>query len=181
MLRRDAESDPSVIQLVSAFILQWRDKWLTYKRTKRLPESRLHGEYSVNFGGHLTPSDLTETGDPSLAASALFNMFDPEDGRLFLSRELKEEVRLQYEPRFRYRGVLYDDRREVSRQHLAIVYDVLLRDQNYKIGERGFLMDDKFESLEQIEGRIEEFENWSELLIRDERKRRYDATPREGE
>lgn len=181
MLRRDAESDPSVIQLVSAFILQWHDKWLTYKRTKRLPESRLHGEYSVNFGGHLTPSDLTETGDPSLAASALFNMFDPEDGRLFLSRELKEEVRLQYEPRFRYRGVLYDDRREVSRQHLAIVYDVLLRDQSYKIGERGFLMDDKFESLEQIEGRIEEFENWSELLIRDERKRRYNAAPREGE
>jgi predicted NUDIX family phosphoesterase len=183
MLRRVAESDPSVIQLVSAFILQWNEEWLTYKRTKRLPESRLHGEYSVNFGGHLTPGDFTEMKDPdpAVAAFSLFNMFDPEYGRFFLSRELKEEVILKYEPQFRYRGILYDDRRPVSRQHLAIVYDVLLLDQNYKIGERGFLMDDKFESLAQIESRIDEFENWSELLIRDERRRRSDSASHGGE
>jgi predicted NUDIX family phosphoesterase len=172
MLRRSAEEDPSVIQLVSAFILQYHGEWLTYKRTKRLPESRLHGAYSVSFGGHLTPGDLTESGDPADAALALFDLFDPAEGYFFLNRELKEEVRLRYEPKFRYRGILYDDRREVSRQHLGIVYDVFLRDDRYEIGERGFLMDPKFEPLEQIEARISEFENWSELLIRDERNRR---------
>jgi predicted NUDIX family phosphoesterase len=175
MLRLAAEADPSVIQLVSAFILQWQGKWLTYKRTKRLPEARLHGAYSVNFGGHVTPQDLTETGDPADASLALFNVFDPEDGYLFLSRELKEEVRLKYEPHFHYRGILYDDRRDVSRQHLAIVYDVPLRDQQYDIGERGFLMDHKFESLKQIEDRISDFENWSELLVLDELERRCSA------
>jgi predicted NUDIX family phosphoesterase len=175
MLRRFAEKDSSVIQLVSAFIIQFNGRWLTYKRTKRLPESRLHGAYSVSFGGHLTPSDLGETGRPSDASLALFNLFDPDEGIYFLNRELQEEIRLAYAPKFRYRGVLYDDRRDVSRQHLAIVYDVLLRDESYEIGERGFLMDDKFEELEQIEGRIAEFENWSELLIRDERNRRQAA------
>jgi 8-oxo-dGTP pyrophosphatase MutT (NUDIX family) len=120
---------------------------------------------------------LTTTGDPSDASLALFDLFDPDEGYFFLSRELKEEVRLNCSPEFRYRGVLYDDRREVSKQHLAIVYDVLLQDENYKIGERGFLMDHKFERLEQIEARIADFENWSELLVHDELDRRHHVRP----
>lgn len=59
MRRRDAEEDFSVIQLVSVFVIRHKDLYLTYKRTKRLPESRLHGVYSLGFGGHLNPSDLT--------------------------------------------------------------------------------------------------------------------------
>lgn len=45
MRRSLAEEDFSVIQLVSAFIIRFGNKYLTYKRTKRLPESRLHGVY----------------------------------------------------------------------------------------------------------------------------------------
>jgi hypothetical protein len=38
MRRREAEEDSTVIQLVSVFVVQFQDKYLTYKRTKRLPE-----------------------------------------------------------------------------------------------------------------------------------------------
>ena len=51
MRRSLAENDFGVIQLVSAFIIRYGDKYLTYKRTKRLPESRLHVWYSIPFGG----------------------------------------------------------------------------------------------------------------------------------
>jgi predicted NUDIX family phosphoesterase len=161
MRRREAEADLSVIQLVSVFLVRFGDRWLTYKRTKRLPESRLHGYYSVSFGGHLNPDDVLH----------LFNIFDADQAHAWLVRELHEELRLEKGDLadIRYRGLLYDDSRDVSKQHLGLVYDVVLRSARYKIGERGFLMDAKFETLDEIDSRIDEFENWSVLLVREER------------
>src|SRR5687767_7568304 len=57
MQRRAAEADTDFIQLVSVYIVSWRGRYLTFKRTKRLPEARLHGFYSLGFGGHLNPDD----------------------------------------------------------------------------------------------------------------------------
>jgi hypothetical protein len=84
MRRRVAEEDTSVIQLVSVFIVRFQDKYLTYKRTKRLPESRLHGYYSLAFGGHLNPDDV----------KPLLNIFNPRLAAPLLLRELGEELRL---------------------------------------------------------------------------------------
>jgi predicted NUDIX family phosphoesterase len=164
MLRRKAEEDFSVIQLVSVFIVHYDELYLTYKRTRRLPETRLHGTYSMIFGGHLNPEDL-----PSL-----FNIFDPREGRAFIARELREEVRLPQQEgiELSYRGLLYDDRIPLSRQHLGIVYDVALGSMEYEIGERGFLIDSRFETLEQIAARRRDFENWSTLILEDEIERR---------
>ncbi|MCL4552044.1 MAG: hypothetical protein M1305_00595, partial [Candidatus Marsarchaeota archaeon] len=159
MRRRVAEADPSVIQLVSVFVIREGDRFLTYKRTKRLPESRLHGFYSLGFGGHLNPGDLLP----------LFDISDPDLGMMILERELNEEVTV---PRsgmsFHYRGLLYDDSNSLSRQHLGIVNDVFVAVPEYTIGERGFLIDPKFETLAQIAARMDEFESWSAMLIRQE-------------
>lgn len=157
MRRSDAESNYSVIQLVSAFIVRFENKYLTYKRTKRLPESRLHGYYSIPFGGHLNPNDILP----------LFDIFDPQVAYLMLNRELEEELRLpdRKAPNMRYKGLLYDDTREVSKQHLGVVYDVVLHSTDYAIGERGFLMDPKFETMEEIEARRSDFENWSWIIM----------------
>ena len=168
MLRREAEEDTTVIQLVSAFIVTYGNRYLTYKRSANLPESRLHHEYSLSFGGHLTPDDVFPAG---VGAYQLFTIFTPGAGVGLLERELGEELRIPKRPRFTYRGLLYDDSRELSKQHLGIVYDVELITPDYSVGERGFLLDDKFESLEDMERRFTDFENWSQLLIRDERTR----------
>jgi len=154
MQRSVAEEDTEVIQLVSGFVVMFAGKVLTYKRTKRLPESRLHGEFSLLFGGHLNPEDFPP----------LFNVFEPSHARL-MERELHEELRLRpFSYDLALRGILYDDGRPVSRQHLAIVYDVKLKDPDYVVGERGFLQQDKFETWEQVGQRLQEFENWSQLL-----------------
>jgi|SRR3984893_5344199 len=161
MRRREAEDDASVIQLVSVFVVRFANRILTYKRTKRLPENRLHGFYSIGFGGHLNPEDL----------KPLLNIFDPDVAAPLLLRELGEELRLNGDtPKLKYRGLLYDDSRPVSKQHLGITYDVFLRSAQFEIGERGFLMDAKFETLEEIISRQQEFENWSWILIQEEQE-----------
>jgi predicted NUDIX family phosphoesterase len=164
MRREVAEKDFDVIQLVSAFIIKYGDKFLTYKRTKRLPESRLHGFYSIPFGGHLNPDDILP----------LFDIFDPKIASVVLTRELREEVILPKNqmPEIVYRGLLYDDSREVSTQHLGVVYDVFFKAPDFRIGERGFLMDPKFETLAEIESRISDFENWSWLIVESEKETR---------
>ncbi len=146
--RRDAEIDTSLVQLISVFIVRFGDLYLTHKRTKRLPESRLHGFYSLILGGHLTPDDI----------EPLFNRLDTH-------RELLEELKLGYIPEIKYKGLLYDDSRDVSKIHLGIVFDVNLKNEKYEIGEKGFLMDSKFETIEEIRDRIDDFENWSQLII----------------
>ncbi len=162
MQRRLAEEDFNVIQLISVFIIKFEDKYLTYKRTKRLPENRLHGEYSILFGGHLNPNDILP----------LFDIFNPKVADVILSRELREEIILPKNqmPEIRYFGLLYDNRRDVSLQHLGVAYHVYFVSSEFTIGERGFLMDAKFETLTQIENRIDEFENWSWLIVDYERK-----------
>lgn len=166
MQRRLAEEDHSVIQLVSAFLVQHQSKVLTYRRTARLPESRLHGAYSAIFGGHLTPLDLF--GDPqwpSDPSSVLYHIFDPETGYILLQRELDEELRLPRTPRFEYMGLIYDDSRQVSSQHLGIVWRALLNSDKFEIGERGFLTHPRFESRSEILDRRDDFENWSVALV----------------
>jgi predicted NUDIX family phosphoesterase len=164
MLRTQAETDYNMIQLISVFIVRVGDKYLTYKRTKRLPEERLHGYYSIIFGGHLNLKDILP----------LFNVFSTDYANLEPIRELEEEVRWPKKelPDITYKGLLYDDSRDVSRQHLGIVYDVYLKSATYQIGERGFLMDPKIETLSEIENRINDFENWSVLIVEHERKER---------
>ena len=161
MQRRIAEENFEVIQLISVFILSYNGRYLTYKRTRRLPESRLHDYYSIAFGGHLNPDD----------ALGLFNIFQPATGEWLLRRELSEEVIINREatPKVKYKGLIYDDTVEVSSQHLGIVYEVFMQNEDFKIGERGFLMNPKFETISEIEGRISDFENWSIKIVKHER------------
>lgn len=157
MRRQDAENRLDIIQLVSFYLVVYKDMILTYKRSKRLPESRLHGFYSVGFGGHLNPNDV----------SPLMAMLNPEHEALRITRELHEELLLDRDPKnISFVGLLYDDSQPVSSQHIALIYFVELADPSFSIGERGFLFDPKFENLESITARADKFENWSQMLIR---------------
>lgn len=159
MQRREAEEDFEVIQLVSAFLVHiGSDRLATYKRTARLPESRLHGVHSLLFGGHLNPEDVPP----------LFSIFDPEVGPQYIQRELSEELRFSEQPALRLVGVLYDTRRPVSLQHLGVLYDVFVdEDVDVEIGERGFLQQLRFETPKEILDHCSDFENWSELVLRE--------------
>lgn len=161
LLRREAETRYDVIQLVSFYIVTYDGQYLTHKRTKRLPESRLHGYYSLGFGGHLNIEDIP----------ILMNISDPDLALLQITRELEEELVLSTPPKIVFRGLLYDDSRDVSKQHVGLVYDVGLVSKDFTIGERGFLTDAKFEHIDQILKRLDDFENWSVTMAQLEASR----------
>ena len=156
--RSIAEQANDLVQLISSFVVRQSNKYLTYKRTKRLPESKLHGYYSIMFGGHITDQEF----------KPLLSIFDPRMKSMFITRELFEELIVDSISNIEFRGLLYDDSVPVSRIHLGIVYDVSIADPNFSIGERGFLMDPKFEDLDSIVSRIKDFENWSRIIIEEE-------------
>jgi predicted NUDIX family phosphoesterase len=160
--RLEAEQRFDLIQLVSVYVVRFFQEFLTYKRSRRLPESRLHSSYSCFFGGHLTASDLMP----------LFRFSDPEQALFLLDRELSEELRLPRKPAsMTYRGLLYDPRTDVSKQHLGIVFCVDVINKDFEVGEKGFLTDAKYETIFDMEDRIKDFENWSEYLIQNELRR----------
>lgn len=157
--RSEAERRFDIIQLVSVYVVRFFQEFLTYRRSKRLPEGRLHNSYSCFFGGHLTASDLMP----------LFRFSDPQQALFLLDRELSEELRLPNKPAsISYRGLIYDPRTEVSKQHLGVVFCVDVINKEFEIGEKGFLTDAKYETIFKMQDRINDFENWSEYLINKE-------------
>jgi predicted NUDIX family phosphoesterase len=158
MQRGAAEEDFSVVQLVSVFVVHYKGAFLTHMRSARLPEQRLHGEYSMMLGGHLGMEDF---------AQLTLDMFteDSLSDCSYILRELSEELVLNTDPIVEPKGFLYDTSREVSKQHLGLVYFVDLQEKKFQIGERGFLMNATFEDLASIRARSHQFENWSLVLL----------------
>jgi predicted NUDIX family phosphoesterase len=157
--RSDAEGRYDIVQMISVFIVRHNGSILTYKRSKRLPEQRLRNSYSCFFGGHLNSKDLMP----------LFRFNDPDGALFLLDRELSEELVMKTAPeRMIFKGLFYDTKSEISTQHLGIVFLVDLNEDNFEIGERGFLTDPKFETHTQMIERIDDFENWSQHFIIEE-------------
>ena len=98
MKRQLIEEDNNYVQIISLFHVISTKEILTYKRTSRLPESRLHYTKSVNFGGHLQDIDR----------APIFETVLQDDINVVFMRELYEE--LVFEDGFesvRYLGGLY--------------------------------------------------------------------------
>lgn len=159
MLRRQAEETYEVIQLVSVFVVMHEGMYLTHMRSARLPESRLHGQYSMMLGGHLSIEDFSQL------TLDLFSDENDLSDCTYILRELSEELILSTDPRVSPVGFIYDESRDVSRQHLGIIYLVELPKLSYEIGERGFLLNAKMESIDEIKARRSDFENWSWTLM----------------
>lgn len=112
--RLKAEDDHTLVQLIPSFIVFEGDRVLSFRRTKKTPEQRLHDSSSIVFGGHLQAED-----SPALFAD------DDDEVERFLFRELHEE--LAFDPPFRrsrYVGVLHLEGTAFERQHAGIVFAV---------------------------------------------------------
>jgi predicted NUDIX family phosphoesterase len=63
----------------------------------------------------------------------VFDIFDVKNGATFLLSEFKEELGFPKDnrPTLSYRGLLYDDSRDLGHQHLGIVYDVDVKSNKF--------------------------------------------------
>jgi predicted NUDIX family phosphoesterase len=156
MPRRQAEETDDFVQIIPLFFVQRDDLLLTYKRTKRLPEKRLHGTRSINFGGHMQLEDF-----PTLFAS------DPSIIDQCIQRELREELLFEPEERtVEFMGAIHDDSNMFGRQHVGLSFKVTLNSSvEVESNEPGFLTSLTFMSKEQIYGNREDFDDWTFLIL----------------
>jgi predicted NUDIX family phosphoesterase len=151
MTRSLAEADERFKQIVCYIVLLYGFTVFHYRRSPRVGEVRLAGLRSLGIGGHLNSFDTTDG-----------------DGRRGLERairrELAEEVRLDHEPDLSIVGVINDDANPVGRVHVGLVVIGRLRDEVVRLHDET-LLDGRFDSLVEIDHRVQEFETWSRLCL----------------
>jgi predicted NUDIX family phosphoesterase len=152
--RDEAETDNRFKQLIPYVFFsspQEPGKILTYRRDGG-GETRLDQNRSIGFGGHIEKEDIG-------------NGRAPYDSGLFreISEELTEEVALS--ATFFLEGFINDDSNEVGKVHIGVVHraetPLLVSDAN-EISLKDF----QYLNVSEMLSRINEFETWSQILIR---------------
>lgn len=108
--RESAETDETLRQIIPYVVLvNDNDEVLTYSRTKEAGEARLHGNWSIGFGGHVDLEDVVfENSVIDLGATV----------SLACKRELQEELALSiHASRTHSAGFILDNSDEVGRVH----------------------------------------------------------------
>ena len=156
--RREAEDRFDFVQLIPTFIVRRGDEVLTYRRTKRLPEARLHHARCVNFGGHMQADD---------APMLFWN--DDEVVNHFLYRELFEELEFEVEEAVILpMGLLYLQNNDFERQHAGLTFSVSLeRNATARSLEPGMHTDLSFTSISTLNDEVGELDSWSQVLIKE--------------
>jgi predicted NUDIX family phosphoesterase len=147
--RKEAESNPAYKQLIPYALLQFKDTIFVYRRGKLLAEKRLHGNYSIGVGGHISVTD-----------SGLFST-TYEDG---LKREINEEVIIESPYTQRVVALLNDDSNDVGKVHFGVVHALTLEKPLVKPREKS-INETKFLNTEELRNKIDTFENWSKICI----------------
>jgi predicted NUDIX family phosphoesterase len=147
--RKEVESNPAYKQLIPYALLHCSGKTFIYRRGKLLAEKRLHGNFSLGIGGHISVTD------PGLFGSTY------EDG---LKREIHEEV--QIESRYTQRAIalINDDTNDVGKVHLGIVHVLNLEKPHVQPKEKS-INETQFVDKDELRKKIDGFENWSQICI----------------
>lgn len=151
MERELAEQSPQYKQLITYAIFCHRGKVLSYARTSKGNESRLHNKMSLGIGGHINPIDgLTASIETYLSC---------------LEREIREEISFTGSATQELLAVINDDTNEVGSVHLGIVHRFELDDDCVRPNEKA-LAELEFRSLEELGGPLyERLETWSAICV----------------
>jgi len=148
--RKIAETNPEYKQLIPYAILHCNGKIFTYRRGKLLAEKRLHGNYSIGIGGHIS------VHDPSLFNTSY------DDG---LKREMNEEVYIDSSYSQKIGALLNDDSNDVGKVHFGIVHILSLEQPLVRPREKS-INEAKFLAIEELQENFEKFETWSQICIK---------------
>lgn len=152
--RKDAESNPAYKQLIPYALIRCGNDVFVYRRGKLLAEKRLHGNYSLGIGGHISVTD------PGLFGTSY------DDG---LKREINEEVTIESQYTQRVVALLNDDTNEVGKVHFGVIHILSLEKPLVKPREKS-INETKFLGINKLQNDIEKFENWSKICIQNIRQ-----------
>ena len=148
--RGDVEEDPAFQQIIPYVVFRHGDRYFLTKRLKESSEKRLRHLYSLGVGGHINRADISggSGADPVIEG---------------LRREFEEEVLYEGSWTHRMIGLLNDDSNDVSRVHLAVVFEVTGDRAEIAIRETGKLGGELL-SLEEMKIYYLDMESWSQLI-----------------
>jgi len=153
-MRRDhAEENPKFRQLIPYCLLNYEDKLLSYERTKKGGEKRLHSRRSLGIGGHINPIDLD---------GEIPKYIDVYQRAL--QRELDEEIIIEDSFTIDTIGVICNDSTEVEKVHFGIVHVINITSMNVHPNDPT-VADFKFETFTNLITQRENYEGWSQLII----------------
>lgn len=148
--RAEVEEDVEYKQLIIYTVLRCRSSLFVYRRIGETGEKRLLNKFSIGIGGHI---------NNSCATNDLDNLF-----RINLLRELLEEVYIHGPFSYHLWGLINDDRTDVGRHHLGLVYLVSSLKPGIRVREenklKGGLVD--IGALARLQNQME---SWSAILI----------------
>jgi len=160
--RNVLEQDSNFKHIIPYILVKRGDKYLSYQRTSKSGESRLHGNYSIGFGGHIDVGDVKLVNDYQqidLVGTIKFSAW----------RELAEELGIIFSHEtvddLVVKGFLYDDTNDVGQVHIGFVFVVEV-DENRELSSSETQIDIKgFKTKEELVSELAKYENWSQLLI----------------
>jgi len=130
------------------------NKILTYKRSVKSGESRLHNTYSIGVGGHIDkPENTTDT--KQIIQDSLI-------------REMKEELGTSInwsEQDFQFKGTIYNNSDEVGKVHLGLLYIVKIKSKELlEEGELDIVIDRQFLTIKRLTSKGD-LEAWSQFIV----------------
>lgn len=140
---------PQVLPYIT--ITDGRGKYLSYSRNGT--ETRLHGSRSIGVGGHVDlPSlRLSRDGHPDIV-ELIYQSTD---------RELQEEASIPSYQHYQIKQVIVDTTNSVGNVHLG--FFTMLTYPNAVPQDE--LHDPKWVTLDELKSDIDQYENWSKIII----------------
>lgn len=167
--RGDVETDTSLLQPIPYCIVFCRAtrRILSYKRSKKGGETRLHDMYSIGFGGHININDVKnclkendEKGPRVIGYQCPI--------RLGAYRELKEELSLTRDNVLSltlFKWYIYDDASEVSSVHIGLPFlCVVAEEDDIKLAE-DTAIELRWLDFDELDNTGLNFESWSAIAI----------------
>jgi predicted NUDIX family phosphoesterase len=138
------ERDPTFKQVIPYLVLRDGPRYFLMRRTRAGADERLHERWSIGIGGHLNH------GDDDLEAG--------------LRREWREEIDADFEPDFRFVGLLNDDDSDVGRVHVGLVYEAETRGRPVGVREVDKLSG-RMAERDEVAAVRDRMETWSALVF----------------
>ena len=154
--RSGLEENEACLQPIPYIVLKSGDRYVSYVRTDKGGESRLHGRVSIGLGGHV---DLADAATSEQGFELEFTL---ADGAL---RELSEEVSQDSVGDPIWRGVLVDTSSAVSRVHLGLVAVYELTDDELPASAEEEIDRVQLMTLEELRDCGDRLETWSSMLL----------------
>jgi predicted NUDIX family phosphoesterase len=151
--RSEMEINPVYKQFIPYCLLRHGSGLICYRRSSGASETRLHGLYSLGWGGHVNDHDqVLPLWNDAIITQTFY-------------RELKEEIDVKINKSPTLIGFINDDTTDVGKVHLGIVFEYWLDHPEFHRRNKQGQEKVAFLELDEIVKSKSSYESWSQIVL----------------